>query len=86
MFLWHGKSWESKAKGPPANCRVLKGPGVFKGRGVFLGNLKDSVWQDWVTWESKGETVYAGSGWVSWEWLIVHTYLQDGPPVSTVSS
>ena len=28
---------------------VLKGPGVFKERGVFLGNPKDSVWEDWGT-------------------------------------
>ncbi len=28
-------------------CRVLQGPGLFKGRGWFLGNPKDSVWEDW---------------------------------------
>ena len=31
------------------NGRVLKGPGVVQGEGVFLGNPKDSVWEDWGT-------------------------------------
>ena len=29
--------------------RVLKGPVVSKGEGVFLGNPGDSVWEDWGT-------------------------------------
>ena len=29
--------------------RVLKGPGGVQGEGVFLGNPKDSVWEDWGT-------------------------------------
>ena len=33
---------------PPNGCRVLKGEGLFKGRG-YLGNPKDSVWEDWGT-------------------------------------
>ena len=28
---------------------VLKGPGVVQGKGVFLGNPEDSVWEDWGT-------------------------------------
>ena len=29
-------------------CRVLNG-GVVQGEGLFLGNPKDSVWEDWGT-------------------------------------
>ena len=27
--------------------RILKGGGGVQGEGVFLGNPKDSVWEDW---------------------------------------
>ena len=32
----------------PLDSRILKGGGV-QGEGVFLGNPRDSVWEDWGT-------------------------------------
>ena len=49
--------WENPSHfGIPLNCRVLKGGGGVQGKGVFLGNPKDSGREDWEHLGRLGES------------------------------